>query len=139
MKIGGVTITNAMKRLIVVFSEKTTDRGTLDELYQLIGDKPRWKQAHDLFTRIRRKNIEATRRGDIRLRSQYCFEEACAKTIYNLPAAHTGRFDPDSPYWIIPNALVTAHYFGIDPNEIISAVVNTKPDLAATDDSTLSG
>ena len=56
------------------------------------------------------------------MEAQFCFEEACAKTLYNL----TGRpapFDTDSPFWIVPNAIVTARYFEIDERDILRAIV----------------
>jgi len=123
MRLGGITIIIAMKRLILIFAEKSSDRSTLDELYQMIEDKSRWSGAHKLFQRIRQKNLDVESRGDIRLTSQYCFEEACAKTIYNL-TKESAPFDPDSPYWIVPNALVTARHFGINENQIISAIIS---------------
>jgi len=111
----------AMKRLITLFAEHSSDRSTLDELYRMIADWDTWHEAHDLFQRIRFKTLEAGRRGDRGLEAQYCFEEVCAKTLYNL----TGRpapFDPDSPYWIVPNALATARHLGIDERDIVAIV-----------------
>jgi hypothetical protein len=112
---------DAMKRFIEMFASRTTDRTTLDELQQMIADRGTWHQANDLFQRIRRKTLDAARRGDVRLEAQYCFEEVCAKTLYNL----TGRpapFDMDSPYWIIPNALATARHLEIDATEIVAVI-----------------
>jgi hypothetical protein len=122
-KLGGMTIIDALKRLTLIFAEKSTDRRTLDELHQMAGDRGSWSDAHDLFQRIRRKTIEAERLGDAKLTAQYAFEEACAKTLYNLQRS-PAPFDPDSPYWIIPNALVTARHFEIDENKIVSAVIS---------------
>jgi len=51
------------------------------------------------------------------------FEEICAKTLYNLSGA-PAPFDPDSPYWIVPNAFALARRVGIEPAEIL-AVVST--------------
>jgi hypothetical protein len=114
---------DAMKRLVEIFAACSSDRGTLDELRQMIGDRGSWHRAHDLFQRIRHKTLAAEKRGDSKLEAQFCFEEACAKALYNL----TGRpapFDADSPYWIVPNALVTARYLKIDEKEIIRAIVD---------------
>ena len=118
-----INITDAIKRLIVIFAVKSSDRRTLDELHQLIGDRNVWHGAHDLFNRIRQKNVEANRRGDLRLESQFSFEEACAKTLYNL-GRYPKAFDPDSSYWIVPNALIAARHLGIDQGKIISAVIS---------------
>ena len=122
-KLGGITITDAMKHLTLIFAEESTDRSTLDELHHMAGDRRSWHKAHDLFNRIRQKTLDAERRKDAKLIAQYAFEEACAKTLYNLPRS-PAPFDPDSPYWIIPNALVTARNLGIDVNKIISAVIS---------------
>jgi hypothetical protein len=111
-----------MKRLIAIFAEHTSDRSTLDELHDMVVDRGSWKRAHDLFQRIRHKTLDATRRGDEKLEAQFGFEEACAKTLYNL-ARQSAPFDPDSPYWVIPNALAAARHFKIEDREIISAIV----------------
>jgi hypothetical protein len=123
MQLVKINITDAIKRLIVIFAAKSSDRRTLDELYQLIGDRNMWHGAHELFNRIRQKNLEANRRGNIQLESQFSFEEACAKTLYN-PGRYPAAFDSDSPYWIVPNALIAARHWGIDEGKIISAVIS---------------
>lgn len=123
MQLSKVNITDAIKRLIVIFAVKSSDRRTLDELHQLIGDRQMWHGAHDLFNRIRQKNLEANLRGDIQLESQFSFEEACAKTLYNL-GRYPAAFDPDSSYWILPNALIAARHLGIAEGKIISAVIS---------------
>jgi hypothetical protein len=111
-----------MKRLVEIFAAHSSDRSTLDELHRMAGDRGSWKRAHDLFQRIRHKTSDASRRGDAKLEAQFGFEEACAKTLYNL-AGQSAPFDSDSPYWIIPNALAAARHFKIDEREIISAIV----------------
>jgi hypothetical protein len=122
-KLGGITIIDGMRNLLLIFAAKSPDRSTLDELHQMAGDRGSWIHAHDLFQRIRVKSLEPVRQRDAKLQIQYAFEEACAKTLYNLPR-NPAPFDPDSPYWIVPNALVTARHFGIDADEIISAIVS---------------
>ena len=114
---------NQIKRLGEIFIARTSDRRTLDELHRMIGERGTWHKAHDLFHRIRLKTNEAHRIGDASLEAQFCFEEVCAKTLYNL-TRRPAQFDPDSPYWIVPNALMTARLLGIDEREII-AVVST--------------
>jgi hypothetical protein len=122
MRLGGITLLDAMKRLIGLFAARSPDRSTLDELHSMIDDRGSWKQAHGLFQRIRHKTLEAAQRRDAKLEAQFGFEEACAKTLYNL-CQQPAPFDPDSPYWIIPDALVTARHFKIDEREIIAAIV----------------
>jgi hypothetical protein len=120
---GKSNITDAIKRLIVILAVKSADRRTLDELHDLVGDRAMWHRAHDLFSRIRQKNVEASRKGDVRLEAQFSFEEACTKTLYNL-GRYPGAFDADSPYWIVPHALRAARLMGIDEGKIISAVIS---------------
>jgi hypothetical protein len=122
MRHDGKAIPEAIKRLVEIFVAHSSDRSTLDELHQMAGDRGSWKRAHDLFQRIRRKSLDAIRRGDAKLEVQFGFEEACAKTLYNF-SGQSGPFDPDSPYWIIPNALAAARLFEIDESEIIRAIV----------------
>ena len=113
---------DAMKRLIEIFAARSPDHGTLDELHRLIGDRDAWHRAYDLFQRIRDKTLVAEKQGDLKMGAQFCFEEACAKTLYNL-MGRPAPFDTDSPFWIVPNAIVTARYFEIDERDILRAIV----------------
>ena len=114
-----------MKRLIETFAARVKDRSTLDELYQMIGDHRTWQKAHDLFRGIRQKTLDAERRKDRCADCQYLFEEACAKTLYNLSGhPQPAPFDEDSPYWIVPNALSLARRMSIDEAEIIRIVAD---------------
>jgi hypothetical protein len=113
---------NQMKCLIETFSDHAQDRSTLDELNRMINDKNSWHNAHDLFSCIRRKNLEAAKRKDERAARQYAFEEVCAKTIYNLTNTDA-PFDADSPYWVVPQALSLAKHLGIHESTITRIVV----------------
>jgi hypothetical protein len=110
-----------MKHLVETFSDHAQDRSTLDELHRMIGDKSSWGKAHDLFSSIRRKTLNAIQRKDNRAAYQYSFEEICAKTIYNLTDT-VAPFDVDSPYWVVPHALKLAQEFGIDESTITKIV-----------------
>jgi hypothetical protein len=110
-----------MKRLIELFGPYCGDRTTLDELYRMIDDRGTWSRAHDLFDRIRRKTLEAERRGDECADCQYLFEEVCAKSIFNLTDT-TVPFDEDSPDWVVPNALALARRLGIHESEVTRIV-----------------
>ncbi len=114
-----------MERLIETFSDLAQDRSTLDELYQMISDPSSWHKGHDLFSRIRKKTLDAVKRKDTRSSYQYSFEELCAKTIYNLTNTDA-PFDSDSPYWIVPHALLLARELGIDETAI-TAIVTLLP------------
>jgi hypothetical protein len=111
-----------MLRLVEIFSARAEDRSTLDELSRMIGNESSWQNAHDLFDRIRRKSLAAGEHEDTRAITQYCFEEACAKTLYNLSDTDA-PFDEDAPYWVVPQALRLARSLGIDETEIVSIVL----------------
>ena len=73
-----------MAALVRLFSAKVGDRTTLLELQHMLGASDSWSQAHALFQRIRLKTLAASQQGNHKLECQYCFEEVCAKTLYNL-------------------------------------------------------
>ena len=110
-----------IKRLIETFAPLVEDRSTLDELHRMIDDERSWRNAHDIFDRIRRKTLKAIDRKDASAGCQYCFEEVCAKTLYNLTDTDA-PFDEDSPYWIVPSALSLARRLGIAESEITNIV-----------------
>jgi hypothetical protein len=120
MNQGGIIV--RMQSLLDFFAEYCAERTTMDELRQLLPVRDRWQRAHDLFQRIRRKNLDAHLRGDQLLESQYLFEEVCAKTIYNL-SGHSAPFDADSPYWIVPNAFALARTLQIDDREVLRIIM----------------
>lgn len=122
MRHDGKVITAAIKRLVEILEAHSSDRSTLDELHRMTGDRGSWKRAYDLFQRIRRKSLDANRRGDTKLEVVFGFEEACAKTLYNL-SGESAPFDADSPYWVIPNVLAAARCLEIDEHDIITAVM----------------
>lgn len=110
-----------MKSLIQVFSARASDRTTLDELHEMIGDGRAWRKANELYLRIRHKTLAAEKSKDELASSQYLFEEACAKTLHNI-WGESAPFEADSPYWIVPNALSLARRMGIAESEIIGIV-----------------
>lgn len=117
-----MNILEAMKNLVEFFAVRCPDRSTLDELHAMISDPHTWDMSHGLFHRIRLKTLEAERRKDRITECQYAFEEACAKTLFNLTGRPAG-FDPDSPYWIVPNALALARRMSIEESEVTKIVV----------------
>lgn len=111
-------ILDAMEGLLALFSFHCSERTTLDRLSAMVIDDRLWPEAHKLFQSIRKKNLEAERQHNDVLKAQYCFEEVCAKTLYNLSGS-SAPFDADSPYWIIPNALTLARHLNINEAEIL--------------------
>jgi hypothetical protein len=116
-----INIILGIRGMCELFAPHTEDRSTLDEIAAISLDSSRWRAAHDLFQRIRAKNLKASKRGDARLEAQYCFEEVCAKSLYNL-SKEPAPFDADAPYWIIPNAIGLARRVGINEAEIVRIV-----------------
>lgn len=117
-----VNVALAMQRLLELFAPRCSDRSSMDELIELLSaERARRREAHALFDRIRHKTLDADRRGDKILQAQYSFEEACAKTIYNLSGC-PAPFDADSPYWILPNAVALARVLQIDETEILRII-----------------
>ena len=112
-----------MDALLSLFKPFCRETETLMELKGLLHHEKEWPKAHYLFTRIRAKTLNAIKGGDNTAEAQYCFEEICAQTLYNLSASKM-PFDPDSPYWIIPIALKLAGVLEIDSRKVIEIVTS---------------
>jgi hypothetical protein len=112
-----------MKRLLQMFAATSPDRTTLDVLVEIIEEPRRWTSAHGLFDQIRRKGLSLKNAAS--LCAQYRFEEACAKTLYNLSGT-SAPFDPESPYWIVPRALEVARH-GIGSTDEVLKIVGEVP------------
>jgi hypothetical protein len=110
-----------MKRFVRLFAPRCADRQAMDELERMLAHEEQWRRAHDLFDRMRTKNLIAAREGNQTLEAQYCFEEICAKALFNLTDTDA-PFDEDSPYWIIPNALGLARALEIDDSRVLEIV-----------------
>lgn len=117
----GGRILDAISDLVALFASHCADRATLDELHAIVPRREKWASARAVFDRIRAKTLEAERRGDGHALAQYVFEEACAKTLVNL-SMPKAPFDPDSPYWIVPKALVLAERLGVPATEVTRRV-----------------
>ena len=116
----------AIGELTRIFLPRCADRSTLIELQEMASDPERWRHAHALFYRIREKTLAADAAHDRRLAHQYCFEEICAKSLYNLSGQVSGgdwpfRFDRDSPSWLVRNAADFANLLGIEAVESVLA------------------
>lgn len=108
--------------LIALFHPHCQDTQSLDRLLRIIDDRGLRRSAYDLFRGIRQKTLKADRTGDKRAQAQYLFEEACAKTLYNLTRP-SAPFDPDAPFWIIPKALALAQVLDLDTNEVLASIL----------------
>lgn len=115
--------------LLHLFQEKSPDKDTNKIVLGLAENKEQWKNAHDIFSTIREKNLKAIENKENIKESQYCFEEVCAKSIFNIYCysfGEDGQFDPDSPYWLIKNALSFAYSLGLPKEEVINIVAPNK-------------
>lgn len=116
----------AIREMVRFFLPRCADQSTLRELDEMASDGREWRHAHALFRRIRDKTLRADAAGDRLLQHQYCFEEICAKTLYNMSGHVPGgefpyRFDNDSPFWVIPIAVGFARALGVaDPLSVSS-------------------
>ena len=114
-------ILGGIKGLCVLFESRCEDKSTLDQLVRMLDDRSRWRGAYSLFEQIRAKNLKAAARYDRCAEAQYCFEEVCAKALYNL-SGEPAPFDADSPYWIVPNALKLGRLLDINEADITRIV-----------------
>lgn len=101
-----------MLRLVEAFSTHVKDRSTLGELHQMVGNEGSWRNGHELFDRIRRKSLAVDAADGLAI-TQYNFEEACAKTLFNLTDTDA-PFDRDAAYWVVPHALRLAQQLGME-------------------------
>jgi hypothetical protein len=111
----------AIRNLATLLAARSEDTATLRTIIDFTNDRGRWQKAHGLFDQIRSKISKAMSRGDETLEAQYRFEEVCVKTLYNL-GRYSAPFDPDSPYWIIPNALRAGELLGFTDSEILDQI-----------------
>src|ERR1044071_4025303 len=107
--------------LLRLFHTRVPDAETHAWVSELAADEARWPEAHDVFDRVRRRNLEAIDRKDHARECQYCFEEICLKCLYNETATDA-PFDSDSPHWIIKCAIDLARAIGISDKEVITIV-----------------
>ena len=110
-----------MKRLLDLFEERVPDKETNRLMWRLCDENHRWVEGHDVHSKLRGRNLIAIEQGNKIKECQYCFEEVIAKTLFNF--TDTGMpFDPDSPYWVIKNALSLAKALKIPSEKVVEIV-----------------
>ena len=107
--------------LLDLFHDLVPDQESNRLVWKFCEEKHRWIKAHGLFTTIRQRNLKAVKEENKLKEVQYCFEEVVAKTLYNLTRSEA-PFDPDSPYWVIKNALRLAQLLNL-PAEKVNEIV----------------
>ena len=107
--------------LLDLFLDIVPDQESNRLVWKFCEEKHRWIKAHGLFTTMRQRNFKAVKEENKLKEVQYCFEEVVAKTLYNLTRSEA-PFDPDSPYWVIKNALRLAQLLKL-PAEKVNEIV----------------
>ena len=107
--------------LLELFRERVPDLETHAWVVGLASDRDAWERGHDLFSQVRSRNLEAIERKDWVRECQYCFEEACLKSLFNETDT-LAPFDSCSPYWVIKNAMVLARALSV-PLQALEAIV----------------
>jgi len=108
--------------LLQLFRDHVPDKETHSWVAELAADSRRWPQGHDVFDRIRDRNLQAIRDNGETQQAQYCFEEICLKSLYNETDTDV-PFDSDAPYSIIPAAIILARLLGIRDEEVVGIIV----------------
>ncbi|GAA5445469.1 hypothetical protein Misp06_03672 [Microbulbifer sp. NBRC 101763] len=110
-----------IKSLLNYFEDSVPDRESNRLLWKFCDEKHRWVKAHGLHSTIRDRTVKAEKQNDRVRLSQYLFEEAVAKMLWNLTRPST-PFDPDSPYWVIKNALILAKELDKSTADVVKIV-----------------
>jgi hypothetical protein len=107
--------------MLELFRGRVPDPETNASVTDLAIDRNRWRLAHDLFDRVRLRNLKTIDSGDRVRQSQYCFEEVCLQSLCNETDT-TVPFDSCSPYWVIKNALNLARAIGVPVQDVVAIV-----------------
>ncbi len=121
----------AIQEMVRFFLPHCADQSTLRELDQMSANGEKCRFAHALFSQIRDKNLRAIKAKDELLEHQYCFEEICAKTLYNISGHIKGKefpypFDEDSQFWVIPIAVAFARALGLSDPYTVSSLLQPR-------------
>jgi len=108
--------------LLQLFRDRVPDKETHEWVAELVVERDRWRSGHEIFDRIRSRNLEAIDALDKSRECQYCFEEICLQSLYNATSPFD-PFDSCSPYWVIKNALALARSVGVPVVEVVALVV----------------
>jgi hypothetical protein len=107
--------------LLRLFAGRMPDPQTHAWVVELAADRDNWESGHDVFDRVRTRNIDAIDLNDHVRECQYCFEEVCLMSLYNETDT-LAPFDSCSPYWVIKNAIALARVLGMPVQDVIGVV-----------------
>ena len=114
-------IVEEMLLLLDLFEPLVPDKESNRLVHKFCMEKHRWEKAHGLHTTIRDRTSRAEKNGNRVQQAQYLFEESIAKTLYNLTRS-SAPFDPDSPYWVIKNALSLSKELEVPLQDVVDIV-----------------
>lgn len=114
-------IVKDMKALLDMFEPHVPDKESNRLVWKFCDERQRWTKAHGLHSTIRDRTNRAARQGDKTSEIQYLFEEVVAKTLFNLTRPDA-PFDPDSPYWVLRNAISLALAIKIEPQKVFDGL-----------------
>ena len=119
----GQIVIEDLKSLLGLFENEVPDRKSNRLVWNFCNDRQKWYEAHGLFTSLRDKTLKAEKIGigNRKKEAQYLFEEVIAKSLFNFTMPEA-PFDPDSPYWIIKNALYLAKILKIPTEKVVEIV-----------------
>ena len=120
-------IISETKALLDLFENRVPDHESNRLVRHFCDEKQKWSKAHGLHATLRQRNLKAIKQADKAKQSQYRFEEVIAKTLFNLTRP-SAPFDPQSPYWVIKNALMLAREVGVSIEEVVNIVAPTEAD-----------
>ena len=110
-----------IQSLLHYFQDKVPDKESNRYAQKFANDTARWSSANTLFESIQEQRLSTVQEGNKSKERQYYFEQACAKTLYNITGP-TDPFDPDSPYWVLKNALLLAKALEAPFEDIVNIV-----------------
>lgn len=110
-----------IKQMLDFFEDKVPDKASNRLVYKFCNEKHRWQKAYGLHSTIRDRTVKAEKQNNSQKLSQYLFEEAIAKMLWNLTRSGA-PFDPDAPYWVIKNALCLAKQLDLPTSDIVDIV-----------------
>ncbi len=116
--INEMMIVRDLKMLLDLFEPYVPDKESNRLVWKFCDERHRWPKAHGLHSTIRDRANRAARKGEKTSEIQYLFEEVVAKTLFNLTKP-SAPFDPDSPYWVLRNAVTLAQATGISPERLL--------------------
>ena len=110
-----------MQMLLDLFHDSVPDKESNRLVWMFCEEKHRWPKAHGLHTTRSERYSKAEKQENSAKKAQYCFEQVVAKTLFNFTRP-LAAFDPDSPYWLIKNALALAKELNLPTEKVVQKV-----------------